>query len=401
MEVYKVYGKYFFKRDTVFATVFVFMVVGLLALIPLNIAVLDPIKTALNDFEFNDLAYAKLGKNSQSKLDDRQVIVNVGWLDRVQIAQLLQAVHAGGAKAVGLDVQFNGPKDAAGDAILYGTMDTLPQLVVASNLRWVDGQPSIDSGYFRFRQGTNGYVNLIGEHESTIRYYSPHERAGKQAYPCFTSALVKKYDSAAYNRLLNRSEDVELIHYTRRADRYLIVEGTDVLEGKVSADAFRNKLVLVGYVSNNPNDIEDKHFSPMNAKFAGRASPDMNGVVIHANIISMVLSNNYVNQLPTWLNWIITVLLSWLHIAVFIRYYVENHLWFHLVAKIAQFFSVILFVYLGIILYDSLGVKIDFKVFLIVLVLAIDIIYFYEAFAIWLHKRFGFKTVFIHNNHSK
>jgi uncharacterized membrane protein (DUF2068 family) len=39
------------------------------------------------------------------------------------------------------------------------------------------------------------------------------------------------------------------------------------------------------------------------------------------------------------------------------------------------------------------------KMPIIVIVLAIDVIYFYEAFALWLHKRWGFHTLFHHNTH--
>ncbi len=36
---------------------------------------------------------------------------------------------------------------------------------------------------------------------------------------------------------------------------------------------------------------------------------------------------------------------------------------------------------------------------LVVIVLAVDIIYFYEAFAVWLHKKFGYTTVFHQKHH--
>ena len=36
---------------------------------------------------------------------------------------------------------------------------------------------------------------------------------------------------------------------------------------------------------------------------------------------------------------------------------------------------------------------------LIVIALAVDVIYFYEAWAVWMHKKFGFKTVFKPHHH--
>ena len=52
--------KYLLKRDTILATIAVFLVMGLLTLIPLNLHVLDPLKMALTDIHFNDLSFATL-----------------------------------------------------------------------------------------------------------------------------------------------------------------------------------------------------------------------------------------------------------------------------------------------------------------------------------------------------
>jgi len=137
----------------------------------------------------------------------------------------------------------------------------------------------------------------------------------------------------------------------------------------------------------------------MNEKVAGKSTPDMNGIIVHANIISMILENNYVREMPAWVGWLAAILIGWLHMSLFIRYYLESHIWFHLVAKIAQIFSALFFVYMGMLIYDKFRIKIDMELTLVVIVLAIDIIYFYEALAMWMHKKFKFATVFTHHHH--
>ena len=134
-------------------------------------------------------------------------------------------------------------------------------------------------------------------------------------------------------------------------------------------------------------------------KFAGKSTPDMNGIVVHANIISMILDGNYIKKLPSWVTLLAAVLIGWLHMSFFIRYYLENHIWFHLVAKLAQLLSAIFFVYVGIVLFDRFAIKLDMKLTLVVIVLAVDIIYFYEAFAVWMHKKFHYHTVFHQKHH--
>ncbi len=137
----------------------------------------------------------------------------------------------------------------------------------------------------------------------------------------------------------------------------------------------------------------------MNTRWYGKSIPDMPGIVVHANIISMALENKYIKKLPLWANLLIAVFVCWLHMSFFIRYYLESHIWFHLVAKIAQVASAIFFVWLGIYLFNRYRLKVDLKMSLIVIVMAVDVIYFYEAWAVWMHKKFNYKTVFKPHHH--
>ena len=136
----------------------------------------------------------------------------------------------------------------------------------------------------------------------------------------------------------------------------------------------------------------------MNNDFAGKVKPDMNGVIVHANIISMVLDGKYIKKMPKWVAWVVAIIIGWIHMSLFIRYYLESHIWFHLVAKLAQLFSVLLFAYLGIFLYDQFRIKLDMKYTLYVIALAVDVIYFYEAFVGWLHRKYGYQTIFGHHH---
>lgn len=381
------------------ATCSVFLTIGLLALLPLNTKVFNPIKTAIADFDFLDLTYAKLGKNAQTPFDKRIVVVNIGASGRAEIAALLQAVHADKPKAIGLDVRFEAPQEPATDAYLRQTLEQTPNLVLASRINWNQKKNLEERGYFNITKNAYGYANFIGEEGGTIRYFSPVEKEAGNQYLSFASALLQKAEPEAYKRLQNRKREVELINYRRKENQYMVVQATDVLEGRTANRFFADKIVLMGYLGNSDYDIEDKHFTPMNRQFAGKSVPDMNGVIIHANIVSMLLDNSFIRTMPDWLNWAITLFIAWLHVTLFIRYYIDNHIWFHLVAKMAQIISAIFFVYISIMVFHWFSLKVDMKMPIIVIVLAIDVIYFYEAFALWLHQRWGFHTIFHHNTH--
>jgi len=391
--------KYLFRRDTILATLAVFIVMGSIALLPLNLSVLNPFKLALADFDFNDIAYSELNKNADMPLDPRIVVVNIDNADRGQIAAMIETVQADKPSAIGLDVLFEEPKDPFTDSLLYSTIKNSPQLVMASRLVWADEKQPYKTGFLTDTSLQYGFANFVGTDKGTIRYFSPMENEDGKKWLSFSTAIIKNSDKAAYQELISRHKKVELINYSRRPDKYIIVDGLDILDNNVAQDFFKNKIVLIGYISKSPNDIEDKYLTPMNAKFAGKAVPDMNGVIIHANIISMVLDGSFVKKIPSWLNWIITILLAWVHISLFIRYYIDHHIWFHLVAKIAQLISAIFVVYLSIYLFDKYNLKLNMSVAIVAIILAIDIIYFYEAFALWLHKKFHFKTIFHKNHH--
>ena len=391
------FTKYLYERDTVLATFTVFVFLILLGLIPINFYVLNPMKIALKDFDFNDIAYAKLGKGNDS-LDRRIVIVNTGHLDRAELGFVIEKVNSFNPKVIGLDIYFNEEKDPEKDSILREAFRKTKNLVAVSVVVPGEHDFTINKNYFDNVMNKRGYANLVGEDIGTIRYYSPFEMVHNQKYPQITSAIVKEFDSSAYHHLEKRHKEVEMINYTRRSHQYQVIESENLLADNIEGSVMKDKIVLLGYINNDENDVEDKKFTPMNSKFAGKKLPDMNGIIVQANIISMVLDGNYIKKTPAWVAWLVAILIGWLHMSLFIRYYLESHIWFHLVAKLAQVFSAIFFAYLGILIFDKFRIKLDMKYTLYVIVLAVDVIYFYEAFVGWLHRKFKYQTIFGHHH---
>jgi CHASE2 domain-containing sensor protein len=390
--------KYLYERDTLFATVAVFVFLILLGMIPINFYVLNPMKTALKDFDFNDMKYSKLVNDDKIKLDSTHiVIVNIGKADRGQIAEIINLVSPYKPKVMGLDALFVGERDSLKDLALREVFMNTPNLIAASYLEPGDTF-TIRKDFFDDATPNTGYVNFVSETIGTRRLYTPFEMVDNQKVPSFTSAIIKNYDSTKYNKLVSRHKEVESINYSRRENKYFIIQPHELSDDLVDTARLRNKIVLLGYVNSDPADIEDKLFTPMNEKFAGKALPDMNGIVVHANIISMVLEENYINKMPKWTAWVIAIVIGWIHMSLFIRYYLESHIWFHLVAKLAQVFSIILFAYLGIFIFNKFDLKIEMKYTLYVIVLAVDVIYFYEAFVGWLHRKYGYQTIFGHHH---
>ncbi len=398
--------KYLYERDTIFATLWVFVFIVVLGLIPINFYFLNPLKLALKDFDFNDMAYAKLKKGSDSQINTNVVIINIDTADRQGLAELVEKTGAMKPKVMALDVLFDGPRDPYKDSLMREAVAHNPNLVLATH--FVPGkhtESEFTPSYFSNPKSPEGFVNFLTEEWATVRLWNPFiedkpkDGGEPKSYSSFVSSIIKVYDPALFEKMEKKVHHKEIINYTRKANQYLIMERQDIINGMVDTSAIRDKIVLLGFINLDRANIEDKKFTPMNEKFAGKSIPDMNGIVVHANIISMVLENNYIKKLPLWFTWLVAILIGWLHMSFFIRYYLENHIWFHLVAKIAQLASAIFFVYLGIYLYDRYRIKLDMKMTLIVIVMAVDVIYFYEAWASWMHKKYNYRTVFKPHHH--
>ena len=75
----------------------------------------------------------------------------------------------------------------------------------------------------------------------------------------------------------------------------------------------------MGYLGHDEWDesVKDKFFSPMNDKIGLKSAPDMFGMVIHANIISMFLDGCYINQLSKKLNYAISAIAIFFMVGLF------------------------------------------------------------------------------------
>ncbi|WP_443938176.1 CHASE2 domain-containing protein [Pedobacter sp. MW01-1-1] len=391
--------KNFFNKDIILSTIAVFLVYGFLALIPLNLHILDPFKMAIRDFDFNDLAWSEMGKGTQSQTDNRIVVINIGNYDRAGIAKTVAHAFDGQPKVVGVDVLFEGAREPMTDSILRQQLEAHPNLILANKLNIDHEKETLQQNYFATAKSQTAYVNFVGEETGVIRHLKPSITIEGKQQIAFAPMVAKMADGSAYQKLIDRKKEAEVINYTRSADKYQILQADDFLADSNPTLLLKDKIVLLGYVSETSTDILDKHYTPMNHADTGKGVPDMNGVIIHANTISMILDGNYINKAAGWISWLIAFILCWLHMTFFIHFYIEKHIWFHLAAKTAQLFLAIFFVYMGLLLFFKWNYQISMAPTLAVVILAVDVLYFYEALVVWLQTKNWYKTIFYHENH--
>lgn len=325
-------------KEIVVITVIIYGVMYLGSIIPFNYNLINPFKKSLTDYEYTDLIFSKF--KSKVDFDDRIVLVNVGVPDRMKISKAIQKINAYGVKTIGVDVVFEGDKEAQTDSLLEATIKQSDHLVLAVEIPFVSEERVSFKCSERFcNEGNQGFINFVARPNETIRYYSPIETIKDKEVLAFSSAVVKHADKAAFKAILNRPKEVEQIFYRGLADSYVQINIEDLLKDEFSMEAtFKDKIVLMGYMGDGDWSLSarDKFFTPLNRSIAKKALPDMYGLVVHANIISMMLDQKYVNDAPIWFCRLINLLL----IMGFVRYsrwlYIDVNAGYWKVARFAQ-----------------------------------------------------------------
>jgi CHASE2 domain-containing sensor protein len=145
---------------------------------------------------------------------------------------------------------------------------------------------------------------------------------------------------------------------------FYVVDAEEMLRGEVLPEVFKDHIVIMGYMGDYLGDPawEDKFFTPLNKKVAGRANPDMFGPVVHANAVAMILNEDYVDQIPPWAQYFIAFLVCLLTVALFI--YIDRRLpqWFDAVSVLIQLIEVLIISSVIIYAFAEWSLKLELSV---------------------------------------
>ncbi len=399
-----------YMRHAFWCTTFVYAGLALLFWLPVQFEGLNPLSDALKDFEFTDVIYSQI--KDPAPADTNIVIVNIGELDTYGMAMLVNRIADDDPTVVGIDAIFNNPnRNLPADsalAIAFGRLRCLVLACKADQYNAQTGQfdsvvgpvPSLGNGAHL------GFANFITEEQdygNTSRDFTPAVQlaGGKPLYALSLEMCRHAYPGQA-KVLIDRGTAVETIDYSRRESEYYYLDWQQATDSE-NQFSFRNKVVLLGFLGRYLGDpsIQDKFFTPMNPKYAGRSVPDMFGVVVHANIISQIKEGRFINQLPDWLGLLLGFIVVYINVLGF--YYVNTQLsaWYDLVTKTIQLLETILILYLVIVVYHLYNIHLDLTVAIGALVLSGDLLEVYTgAFTLinqYLTKKFanfnlGFRT---------
>jgi CHASE2 domain-containing sensor protein len=392
--------KFLFKRDTFFATVFVFVVVYLLELITVNMEIFNPFVHTFMDFELTDLYYSKL--STRTSLDTNIILVNAENLTRADIARKLTILNNFHPKVIGIDLLFRDKMDAYGDSLLMLALHENKNTVLPYSIRSpkTNTQPRYTRINSLFGKLNSGYIDVCGDSVSTVREFYPFRKFRKTEDTSFDAKILALYAPADFNYLKKRNRLKERINYIGNTNSFIHFNPTDINPQNEQLSILKNKIVLLGYFGFSENgkycNSEDLHFTPVNQKISGRSFPDMNGVTIHANIISMILNRNYINAMPGWLSFIMAFILCYLNIAFLIYMFISGSKWYHFFSNIVQLLASIIILLMVFYVYQLFNYRIESTLAIIAIVLSVEVLYFYNGLVIWLNQWFNFKTTMKH-----
>lgn len=398
-------------RNSFFCTLFIFFMMWIFSLIPFpEIEILDPIGQTLNDFDITDLTYHRIkGYNHKEKefdLNEEQgdtnlVIVNIGEEPRFKVAAMINIINASQPKVIGVDAIFMGARDTMGDMMLHEAIKNSGKVILASKFLYdkEGNETTLQKSYHMFADVAykNSFVNLVTDGTDdiakykTARQFYPVKNFDKKDMHFFALDLVEKVAPEKTKLFFERGHDVEYINYVgnigslgdstkHTIPKFSSIDVEDVLQMNFDPALFKDKIVLMGFLGRRigEEDIEDIFYSPLNKKYVGKSDPDMFGVVIHANIINMVMSESYIDQVPMWLKVILAISISYISVCILYIAFLAYPLLYGTLSKIIQLvlWLAVLFAILGF--FYNYKLKYDADLAVVAVLLAGDMVEIYH-----------------------
>ncbi|MBI3218955.1 MAG: CHASE2 domain-containing protein [Bacteroidetes bacterium] len=365
----------------------------LLSLIALKIDFLNPFVQSLRDFEMTDVIFSKLHPTDLA--DTNIVIVNIGNLPRPDIARQIERIYAQNPKVIGLDAFFMKEKKPELDSLLVTAISrSRDKIIMASRLHYNDSTETFDSclrSHPKFLAAT-GFANVVTEEaqgHKTIRSFSPKEIIHSVVENSFAVAIAKKYDSISTEGFIRRNNSLEDINFRGNYQHFYTFDASECLDTSINLSVMKGKIVLLGYMGESLSQLslEDVFFTPLNPRPAGRALPDMYGIVVHANIISMILKSEYINSFPDWLELVLNILLAYISIWGFSYLYIHRQNWFDSITVALQLLIPLTILFIQFYSFDQFRFKFSMTLAICAIAITADGIEIYhEILKNWIFR---------------
>lgn len=386
-----------FNLATITGTITIFAFMFLLQTIAVNFDFLNIFEQTINNFKISDVYFSQVRDNESIEIDTNIVIVNIGYLPRAGLGAQLEIISRYKPKVIGLDAlikreartkdgRLTPEQDSVMEVFLQIASERCP-IVFASKLEKPNEKTkSFDSlglphtPFQKYIQ--TGYVNVVTDEDTrfeTARIVSPKEKVKDSIEYSFATKLTQIAYPNKAAKLLERNNEVETIYYRGNWQKFMVIDPMDVLDENFDPSFFKDKIVIMGYMGSTflqDDGIDDRYYTPLNTRPVGRAATDMYGIMIHANMISMILHENYIDVIPSYLAIIVSVLMAFANAVLFTYIYFHRKLgtWYDVITKGVQLVEVVIFVFIFIWTLATYNLMLEITVGVLAVVLSGDVL---------------------------
>ncbi|MBC7487657.1 MAG: CHASE2 domain-containing protein [Cytophagaceae bacterium] len=401
-------------KESFWTTIFVMAFMYGLSFIKFNSDIVNPLAKALADFELTDVVFSHMRGNPGT--EPNVTIVNIGQLDRRGVAALIEEINAHHPKVVGIDAFFRAPKeDVEGDSLLSAAFSKVDHMVIVSQLKADTEKGGIDTILYShpmfLKHTVSGFANMITEGEDkfkTSRDCTPQETYHGKRLISFPVTMCNFFDSSKTNRFLARNNPTETINFQGNIDTRLegvgvnsknvftAIDFQQVFDTLYDPSIFKDKIVILGFMGNYIGDNTawvDKFFTPLNSNYVGKANQDMYGVVVHANIVSMILKESYIDDMSGWLNLPLSLSLIFLNVWLYSWLFIKMEIWYDGMTFLLTIIEVMILTFIVLIVFDFYNYRIDITLPSIALALTGNLVEIYYGLIKPLYSKIVKKLV--------
>jgi hypothetical protein len=347
-------------------------------------SLLFPEVTALADFEVTDLLF---NVREKPLPDTNIVLVNFGDLSRRGIAKQIEKIASQKPKVLGIACNFKKLKDPEPDSLLCLSLNKIKHLVLFGKLDYkrnvnnhlfrVDKYnnnefDSVSYNHPKFAQyGSPGFLNLlvnpIIDRHSVCRYFMHSKNINGKKINSFAMEIANQSDPQKAREFLKRGPKPEPINYRRTMEDYTVIDASEQDSiGFISSVKLKDKTVIMGFLGSRLEKgkitVEDKFFTPLNVAPLEKSIPDMFGVVVQANIVSMILNQDFIHYPGEWTTIFINFLIVFCHILLLTYGHKKLNAYFDLFALSLLLFQIFLFAVLRTYLFLEYSLKLDLNI---------------------------------------
>lgn len=268
-----------------------------------------------SDFQLSDIYTKVANRRDISYCSDKVLVVASDNCNREELVRMIEAIDAMHPAAIGVDINFQRPTHD--DSYMLSVFDECQNLVLPLIVSY-----DVEKNLFVKDEWNNSFLTEWLEEDKfsvvnmeryttwgPIRSFRPFYTINDEKIPSFSMRLASLADKKSADAFINRGNESEYINFTSRIVEVISHSDIYAKDGTINHNIAKNiegRVVIIGDVNNSkdlfPTPHEDK----------------MSGAIVHAHCVDTILSGDYIDIFPKWLNIILSVVLCYIFILLHI-----------------------------------------------------------------------------------